>query len=242
MTDYLILAAITVVQKYVETPFSRIWGIYMAQGALIAEGRLSAPFVSGMIGVTRHVIKQDGYKGLFQSAGFKTVASLTEPYIHFASNSLVLLLFPTPKNNTDLLVLRIVASVVSTLATYPLSHIKYRMLMDSPAQSATDVVTATYKAEGIKGFYRGVGATMGAVVLYRGVYFSLHSLTQGAVSESNLFGRFAIGYGITVVAGLATFPIDVVRRRAMLRVGNERLRGGNAWPESWHSKITKPYP
>ena len=60
-------------------------------------------------------------------------------------------------------------------------------------------------------------------------YFTLHSFTQGAVSESNLLGRFAIGYGITVVAGLATWPMDVMRRRAMLRVGNGKRRGGTAW-------------
>lgn len=37
--------------------------------------------------------------------------------------------------------------------------------------------------------------------------------------KDNFYSNFAIGYGVTVLAGLASYPIDTVRRRMMMTSG-----------------------
>ena len=37
--------------------------------------------------------------------------------------------------------------------------------------------------------------------------------------KDNFYSNFAIGYGVTVLAGLASYPIDTIRRRMMMTSG-----------------------
>lgn len=37
--------------------------------------------------------------------------------------------------------------------------------------------------------------------------------------SANVFASFALGYGVTVVSGILSYPVDTVRRRMMMTSG-----------------------
>jgi solute carrier family 25 (adenine nucleotide translocator) protein 4/5/6/31 len=86
-----------------------------------------------------------------------------------------------------------------------------------------DVYKKTLKSDGIVGLYRGFNISCVGIIVYRGLYFGLYDslkpvLLTGSLSDS-FFASFLLGWGITIGAGLASYPLDTVRRRMMMTSG-----------------------
>jgi len=83
-----------------------------------------------------------------------------------------------------------------------------------------DVYKKTWNSDGIFGFYRGFIINMMSIMVYRGLYFGLYDtwkyVTPQEYSNSFIIKFFA-GSGVTIIAGLGSYPIDTVRRRMMMR-------------------------
>jgi len=74
-------------------------------------------------------------------------------------------------------------------------------------------------AEGIAGFYHRFVITAVGVVIYRGLYFGLFDSVKPLMPsslENNFFATFLLGWGVTIIAGFASYPIDTIRRRLMI--------------------------
>lgn len=61
------------------------------------------------------------------------------------------------------------------------------------------------------------------IIVYRGLYFGMYDsikpvLLVGSLAD-NFLAAFMLGWGITIGAGLASYPIDTVRRRMMMTSG-----------------------
>jgi solute carrier family 25 (adenine nucleotide translocator) protein 4/5/6/31 len=82
------------------------------------------------------------------------------------------------------------------------------------------VYKQTLAADGIAGLYRGFVISFIGIFIYRGMYFGLYDTVMPILGEDTpLYIRFCVGYVVTVVAGLASYPIDTVRRRMMMTSG-----------------------
>ncbi len=59
------------------------------------------------------------------------------------------------------------------------------------------------------------------IFIYRGLYFGMYDSFKPllGIYEDNFLVTFAMGWAITVAAGLASYPIDTVRRRMMMTSG-----------------------
>ena len=57
--------------------------------------------------------------------------------------------------------------------------------------------------------------------MYRGFYFGLYDTLKPLLlgDDAGLLLSFCLGYGVTVSAGLMSYPIDTVRRRMMMTSG-----------------------
>ena len=84
-----------------------------------------------------------------------------------------------------------------------------------------DVYVKTFKSDGIIGLYRGFVISCVGIFIYRGMYFGLYdSLKPIILGDSNyIVLNFLLGWGVTITAGLTSYPIDTVRRRMMMTSG-----------------------
>lgn len=76
--------------------------------------------------------------------------------------------------------------------------------------------------DGISGLYRGFAISCVGIVVYRGLYFGLYDSVKPALPKeirNNFFANFALGFVVTNAAGLASYPIDTIRRRMMMTSG-----------------------
>jgi solute carrier family 25 (adenine nucleotide translocator) protein 4/5/6/31 len=90
-----------------------------------------------------------------------------------------------------------------------------------------DVYRKTWASDGIAGLYRGFVISFVGIFIYRGVYFGLYDTVMNRwfpPEYTNLYSRFALGYVVTVLAGLASYPIDTIRRRMMMTSGAKGLQ------------------
>ena len=84
-----------------------------------------------------------------------------------------------------------------------------------------DVYVKTLKSDGIQGLYRGFVISAVGIFIYRGMYFGLYDTLKPLLlgADAGVTLSFLLGWGVTVTAGLMSYPIDTVRRRMMMTSG-----------------------
>ena len=124
-----------------------------------------------------------------------------------------------------------VAGTISLLFVYSLDYARTRLSMDTKSakkggekqfNGIADVYRKTWAQDGIAGLYRGFVISAVGIFIYRGLYFGMFDSIKPmmpAQYRDNFKANFLLGYTITVVAGLASYPIDTVRRRMMMTSG-----------------------
>jgi len=116
---------------------------------------------------------------------------------------------------------------------YSLDYARTRLANDAKAakkghaerqfNGLVDVYKKTFASDGFAGLYRGFVVSCVGIIVYRGLYFGLYDsikplVLTGALKD-NFFGSFFLGWGVTITAGLASYPLDTVRRRMMMTSG-----------------------
>ena len=84
-----------------------------------------------------------------------------------------------------------------------------------------DVYKKTLASDGIGGLYRGFVISCVGIFIYRGLYFGIYDTVKPIMigDGGSFLASFALGWGVTVVSGLASYPIDTIRRRMMMTSG-----------------------
>ena len=90
-----------------------------------------------------------------------------------------------------------------------------------------DVYKKTLASDGIAGLYRGFMPSVAGIVVYRGLYFGMYDSFKPVVLvgplEGNFLASFLLGWGVTTGAGIASYPLDTIRRRMMMTSGEVSL-------------------
>jgi len=124
------------------------------------------------------------------------------------------------------------AGASSLLFVYSLDFARTRLANDAKSakkggerqfNGLIDVYKKTLASDGVRGLYRGFGPSVTGIIVYRGLYFGLYDsikpvLLTGTL-EGNFLASFALGWVVTTGAGLASYPLDTVRRRMMMTSG-----------------------
>lgn len=86
-----------------------------------------------------------------------------------------------------------------------------------------DAYKKTVEREGIQRLYKGFSISLLGISIYRGMYFGLYDSLKSSfsLSPSNNFysaikffvPSFFLAWGTTIIAGVASYPVDTVRRR-----------------------------
>lgn len=123
------------------------------------------------------------------------------------------------------------AGSVSLLFVYSLDYARTRLTNDLKSakkggakqfNGLIDVYKKTMASDGIAGLYRGFVISCVGIVIYRGLYFGIYDSVKPSLPASmsnNMLVSFLLGWTVTVGAGLASYPIDTIRRRMMMTSG-----------------------
>lgn len=130
------------------------------------------------------------------------------------------------------------AGATSLFFVYSLDYARTRLANDSKSvkkgggerqfNGLLDVYRKTIASDGVAGLYRGFNISCVGIIVYRGLYFGMYDslkpvLLVGDLAD-NFLASFGLGWGITIGAGLASYPIDTIRRRMMMTSGAQRPR------------------
>lgn len=122
------------------------------------------------------------------------------------------------------------AGCTTLIIVYPLDIAHTRLAADIGRAEARQFrgichfLTTICRAEGIRGLYRGLPASLHGMVVHRGLYFGgfdtiKEILTKEADLEIALWKRWLAAQAVTTSAGLLSYPFDTVRRRMMMQSG-----------------------
>merc|ERR1712027_201064 len=120
------------------------------------------------------------------------------------------------------------AGSLSLTVVYSLDFARTRLANDAKGKGGErqfngliDVYRKTLASDGIGGLYRGFVISCVGIFIYRGLYFGLYDTLKPLLlgDNPNATLSFFLGWAITIVSGLASYPIDTVRRRMMMTSG-----------------------
>jgi solute carrier family 25 (adenine nucleotide translocator) protein 4/5/6/31 len=124
------------------------------------------------------------------------------------------------------------AGACSLFFVYSLDYARTRLANDNKAakkgaerqfNGLIDVYRKTLATDGIQGLYRGFNISCVGIIVYRGLYFGMYDSLKPVLLVGNMkdsfFASFLLGWAITIGAGLASYPIDTIRRRMMMTSG-----------------------
>ena len=124
------------------------------------------------------------------------------------------------------------AGATSLLFVYSLDYARTRLANDAKNSKSggdrqfnglVDVYKKTLKTDGIAGLYRGFGPSVLGIIVYRGLYFGMYDSIKPVLLvgplEGNFLASFLLGWTVTTGAGIASYPLDTIRRRMMMTSG-----------------------
>lgn len=122
-----------------------------------------------------------------------------------------------------------VAGATATTLTYPLDLLRTRFAAqgsDRIYASLRGSIREIWREEGIEGFFQGLGAGVGQVIPYMGLFFSTYETLREPLSTLSLpFGSGDATAGVlaSVLAKSGVFPLDLIRKRLQVQ-GPSRAR------------------
>lgn len=112
------------------------------------------------------------------------------------------------------------AACVSTVLTYPLDIIRFRMAVDPTLNTIPQVVRAVLRDEGLRAFYKGLLPSCVGIAPYASINFAAFDLLKKALPDDAAGNSTAVFVCSLAAAALATggcYPLDTIRRQMQLK-------------------------
>lgn len=122
------------------------------------------------------------------------------------------------------------AGATSLIFVYPLDYSRTRLAADvgkakheREFTGLGNCLTTTFKKEGLLGLYRGFSVSVVGIIVYRACYFGGYDFGKQFLFKdfrnANAVLLFLFAEVNTTLSGLASYPLDTVRRRLMMQSG-----------------------
>lgn len=144
----------------------------------------------------------------------------------YRSTTLALQTLPTtfqPPTYVESFISGALAGAAATSLTYPLDLLRTRFAAQGKEKvykSLVGGIRDIWRHEGPAGFFQGVGAGVGQVVPYMGLFFSTYEALRSPLSTLSLpFGSGDATAGVlaSITAKTGTFPLDLIRKRLQVQ-------------------------
>lgn len=229
--NFMLSGVAAVTSKTIAAPIERVKLLIQNQDEMIKQGRLSSPY-KGMVDCTTRVLAEEGVGPFWRGNLANVVRYFPTQALNFAFKDKIKAAFKVSKDASTLqrlgsnLASGGIAGALSLCFVYSLDFARTRLANDAKGKDGKrqfngllDVYKQTLKTDGIQGLYRGFAISCVGIVVYRGFYFGLYDTIAESINSENFAVNFAVGYGVTVVSGILSYPIDTIRRRMMMTSG-----------------------
>jgi len=236
--NFFISGAAAIISKTVAAPIERVKLLVQNQGEMLKTGRLKEPY-KGIMDCTRRVQAEEGFGSFWRGNLANCIRYFPTQALNFAFKDKIKAAFPNKKGDSEMLKFaKNVASggaagASSLLFVYSLDFARTRLANDAKSAKKSggqaerqfngliDVYKKTLASDGIAGLYRGFLISCVGIIVYRGCYFGFYDTLKPMLlpKDAGLAISFALGYAVTVSAGLVSYPVDTIRRRMMMTSG-----------------------
>jgi len=235
--DFLMGGVSAAVSKTAAAPIERVKLLIQNQDEMLKTGRLTEPY-KGIGDCFVRVSREEGIISLWRGNMANVIRYFPTQALNFAFKDQFKRMFGFSKEKDGYwkwfagnLASGGAAGASSLLFVYSLDYARTRLANDAKSakkggarqfNGLIDVYRKTLATDGIQGLYRGFNISCVGIIVYRGLYFGLYDSLKPllpAQLKDSFFASFLLGWGITIGAGLASYPLDTVRRRMMMTSG-----------------------
>jgi solute carrier family 25 (adenine nucleotide translocator) protein 4/5/6/31 len=237
MVDFLMGGVSAAVSKTAAAPIERVKLLIQNQDEMLKSGRLDRKY-DGIVECFRRTTAQEGVASLWRGNTANVIRYFPTQALNFAFRDTYKSMFKFKKDEgywkwmAGNLASGGMAGATSLLFVYSLDYARTRLANDNKnAKSGgerqfnglVDVYKKTLATDGIAGLYRGFGPSVLGIVVYRGLYFGMYDSIKPVLLvgplEGNFLASFLLGWSVTTGAGIASYPLDTIRRRMMMTSG-----------------------
>jgi len=221
------------VSKTVAAPIERVKLLVQNQDEMIKQGRLDRPY-TGVMDCTRRVLASEGITPFWRGNLANVLRYFPTQALNFAFKDSIKAAFACPKDAPNWKKFGVnilsggMAGSMSLCFVYSLDFARTRLANDAKGKGGErqyngliDVYRKTLKSDGIQGLYRGFAISVVGIFVYRGMYFGLYDSLKPIFlgDKPSAFLSFFLGWAVTIISGLMSYPIDTIRRRMMMTSG-----------------------
>lgn len=239
LADFLMGGVSAAVSKTAAAPIERVKLLIQNQDEMIKQGRLSHRY-TGIVDCFKRTVADEGVASLWRGNTANVLRYFPTQALNFAFKDKFKAMFKaSPSDSYTAKFSKNIAAggaagATSLLFVYSLDYARTRLANDAKSTKAgggerqfnglVDVYKKTIASDGIAGLYRGFGPSVVGIVVYRGLYFGLYDslkpiILVGPLANS-LGASFLLGWAVTITSGIASYPLDTVRRRMMMTSGS----------------------
>jgi len=236
--SFALSGAAAVISKTAAAPIERVKLMVQNQDEMLKSGRLDKPY-TGVVDCSRRILTQEGVLPFWRGNLANCLRYFPTQALNFAFKGKIKRQFKLkPEDGSWTKLGKNVASgglagALSLCFVYSLDYARTRLANDTKSakkggggaerqfNGLLDVYKKTIASDGISGLYRGFVISCVGIVVYRGCYFGFYDTLKPILlgEDPGVVLSFCLGYGVTVTAGLCSYPIDTVRRRMMMTSG-----------------------
>ncbi|KAF9044601.1 ATP:ADP antiporter [Hymenopellis radicata] len=239
LIDFTMGGVSAAIAKTSAAPIERIKLLVQNQDEMIKQGRLATPY-KGVMDAFKRTNAEEGLFSLWRGNTANVIRYFPTQALNFAFKDYFKALFGFKKSEgywkwfAGNVASGGAAGASSLLFVYSLDYARTRLANDAKSTKGgggerqfnglVDVYRKTLASDGIAGLYRGFVPSVVGIIVYRGLYFGVYDSVKPVVLVGSLEGSFMasflLGWGVTVGAGLASYPLDTIRRRMMMTSGS----------------------
>jgi len=231
--NFLLSGIAAGISKTAAAPIERVKLLVQNQDEMIKQGRLDKPY-NGVVDCTKRTLQSEGVAPFWRGNLANVLRYFPTQALNFAFKDTIKAQFKVPKDASPVKKLGSnvaaggLAGSLSLTVVYSLDFARTRLANDAKGKGGErqfngliDVYRKTLASDGIGGLYRGFVISCVGIFIYRGLYFGLYDTLKPMFLGDNPSATlsFFLGWAITIVSGLASYPIDTVRRRMMMTSG-----------------------
>jgi len=244
-TDFMIGGVSAGVSKTAAAPIERIKLLVQNQGEMLKSGRLATPY-KGIVDCSVRTYQAEGLAAFWRGNTANVIRYFPTQALNLSFKDFFKSMFNFDKRESYAkwaagnLASGGAAGATSLLFVYSLDFARTRLAADAKGKGGSDrqfnglldVYKKTLATDGVAGLYRGFLPSVVGIVVYRGLYFGLYDSIKPVVLtgtlKNNFLASFALGWVVTTVAGIASYPLDTIRRRMMMTSGEKVHYNGMA--------------